>query len=60
MTRKEIQSALLVAGLYHAPGRKDHPLWIQALEMYKNETKDTDVSLGCGGCINKIKRWLEA
>ena len=34
-------------------------LWIEALERYKVETKDLEVSLSCGSCYNKIKNWLE-
>lgn len=59
MTRQEIKTALLQAGIYHPPYRKEHPLWKQALEEYIKDTKDNQVSLSCGTCVNKIKRWLE-
>lgn len=59
MTRQELRLALQAAGIYHPPYKKDHPLWLQALEDYKKDTLDHEVSLNCGSCINKIKKWLE-
>jgi hypothetical protein len=59
MTRQELKTALIQAGIYHPPYRKEHPLWKQALEDYKLSTGDDQVSLSCGSCILKIKNWLE-
>lgn len=58
MTRKEIFQALLTSGAYHRP-KKDHPLWISALQEYKKDSGDERVSLSCGTCVVKIKKWLE-
>lgn len=59
MTREELKTALIQAGIYHPPYKKDHPLWREALREYIKHTKDTQVSLSCGACVNKIKRWLD-
>ncbi|HNA14753.1 MAG TPA: hypothetical protein PKV24_21480, partial [Cyclobacteriaceae bacterium] len=59
VTKQELKLALQTAGIYNPPYAKNHPLWIEALERYKVETKDLEVSLSCGSCYNKIKNWLE-
>ncbi len=59
VTRKELHTELLTSGKYHQPNKQHIPLWVEALELYKRETKDQEVSLACGGCVNKIKNWLE-
>lgn len=59
MTRKELLTALQTGGLYHQSAKQHIPLWVEAMELYKRETGDKEVSLACGGCVNKIKNWLE-
>jgi hypothetical protein len=57
VTRQELLTALRP---YWNQNNKQHiPLWVNALELYKKETGDHEVSLACGSCVNKIKNWLE-
>lgn len=58
MTRKELHHQMQVSGNIERRG-KEIAEWKQAFDMYKRETGDTTVSIGCGSCFNKVKKWLE-
>lgn len=47
-----------VRGLLAGKDNKD-PLWQQAFDLYKTETGDKEVSMKCGMCYGKVKKWLE-
>lgn len=54
-----LREKLITAGIFSQPIKKDHPIWIEALKAYHEATGDYNSNLNCGGCVNKIKRWLE-
>jgi len=47
---------MLVSGELERPKRT--PLWEEAFELYKSETRDFEVSFSCGNCFYKVKTWL--
>ena len=56
MTRTELRDKMLVSG--ELERLKKTELWSLAFEMYKQETRDFEVSFGCGNCFHKVKKWL--
>jgi hypothetical protein len=56
---KELRDKLIQAAVFNQPIKRDHPLWIEALQAYRADTGDFNANLSCGSCVNKIKRWLE-
>ncbi len=56
MTREELKTIMLQSG--ELERFKKTPNWEKAFEMYKGETKDYEVSVGCSGCFKKVKNWL--
>jgi hypothetical protein len=37
---------------------KEHPVWVEAFDAYKNSTGDTQVGYKCGSCYRKVLAWL--
>lgn len=57
MTREQLRDAMRVAGeLERLDPNNLH--WQQAFEQYMIENPGDPVSLNCGGCFNKVKKWL--
>lgn len=57
MTKPEIAAALKSAGQFDS-SRKT-PLWETAFNLYNTET-GSRLRPSCGGCFNKVRRWLTA
>ena len=38
---------------------KPSPIWQEAFDKYKEETKDFQVSVKCGSCYRKVLAWLK-
>ena len=56
MTKEEVKNALVQSGELERFNKTD--LWEKAFALYKAETKDYDVSVGCSNCFIKVKNWL--
>ena len=56
MTRTELRDTMRTSG--ELERWQKSPNWELAFELYKRETKDLEVSLGCSNCYGKVKAWL--
>lgn len=56
MTREELRDKMFMAGELERFKRTE--MWELAFEMYKQKTRDHEVSFGCGNCFHKVKTWL--
>ena len=56
MNRTELRDTMLLTGELERFTKT--PNWERAFELYKTETGDYEVSLGCGNCYAKVKKWL--
>lgn len=56
--REQLREKMLISGDLAKPN-KNSQLWVQAFDLYKAQTGDYEVSMGCGSCFQKVKRWLE-
>ena len=57
VTREELRDKMRVSGEMERLGNT--PDWKKAFEMYKTSTVDYKVSVKCGSCFAKVKKWLK-
>lgn len=55
--KAELLHKLQVSGLLTT--FKNHPVWVEAFEAYRNETGDSTANIRCGSCYRKVLRWLK-
>lgn len=55
--KAELLHKLQVSGLLTT--FKNHPVWVEAFEAYRNETGDNQVNIKCGSCYRKVLKWLK-
>jgi hypothetical protein len=58
VSKEVLREEMRVKGLLAGRDNQD-PLWKQAFDLYIAETGDKEVSMKCGMCYGKVKKWLE-
>jgi len=59
MTKTELYQALKAKGIFDTNSSRDD-LWYKALKLYQTETGIKGLSLGCSGCMTKVRNWLQS